>query len=423
MRRRCWMYAMVLGVLGIESNIGWAQTKAAVVSLKPYGAMSQVELDENHPIADKPGWMTSGPPGGIAWRGIGDVAIDGEGRVYVGLPIWTTGYAPKADASTSAARGTGDKLRVLVFNGTGKGELESKLDFPSKSLDRLDLRLAADGTLLVLADDKLMRVDANGKPTAQLDVPNVQKEFEVWYLRSSSSGRTVRLRLNDKSAEFVDTQTLAVIKQCQVANDLNDTGLLTDDLELMSMVETTQPSLTYGLERERFCKTRERLQSFGNIDFVPSIVDDDRLLAIAPESIALRKMSGETIWTSNAPAARFLQQYEGDARLSRDGSRVAVRVLKRIEYRTPQKRQPPEWEPDGGQHSRDGLTYPRVKTVEVDDGVAVWDMVSGRLIGQVPVEGREGEKYYKPRSAFALSPDGKLLAVLQEGWLTIWKMD
>jgi hypothetical protein len=421
MRRRCWTYAMALGVLGVGSNISWAQTKVAVVPLKPYGAMSQAELDENHPIGDKPGWMTSGPPGGIAWRGIGDVAIDGEGRVYVGLPIWTTGYAPKVDAGTSAARGVGDKLRVLVFKG--KGELESKIDFPSKSLDRLDLRLAGDGTLLVLADDKLMRVGADGKPTAQLAVPNVQKEFEVWYLRSSASGRTVRMRLNNKSVEFVDTQTLAVIKQCQVANDLNDTGLLTDDLELMSMVEMTQPSLTYGLESERFCEKRERLQSFGNIGFVPSMVDDERLLAIAPESIALRKMSGETLWTSKAPAGRFLQQFEGDERLSRDGSRVAVRVLKRIEYRTPQKRQPPMGEPDGGQHSRDGWTYPRVKTVEVDDGVAVWDVASGHLIGQVPVDGSEGEKYYKPKSAFALSPDGKLLVVLQEGELTIWKMD
>ena len=423
MWRRCWTYAMVLGGLGVGSNIGWAQTKVAVVSLKPYGAMSQAELDENHPIADKPGWMTSGPPGGIAWRGIGDVAIDGEGRVYIGLPIWTTGYAPKVDASTSAARGVGDKLRVLVFNGKGKGEVESKMDFPTKSLDRIDLRLAGDGTLLVLADDKLMRVGADGKPTAQLDVPNVQKEFEVWYLRSSVSGRTVRLRLNDKSAEFVDAQTLAVIKQCHVANDMNDTGLLTDDLELMSMVETTQPSLTYGLESERFCEKRERLQSFGNINFVPSIVDDGRLLAIAQESIALRKMSGETLWTSKAPAGRFLQQYEGDERLSHDGSRVAVRVLKRIEYRTPQKRQPAEWEPDGGQHSRDGWTYPRVKTVEVDDGIAVWDVASGHLIGQVPIEGAEGDKYYKPKATFALSPDGKLLAVLQEGELAIWKMD
>ena len=421
MRRRCWTYAMVLGVLGGGVSFGWAQTKVAVVSLKPYGAMSQAELDENHPIADKPGWMTSGPPGGIAWRGIGEVAIDGEGRVYVGLPIWTTGYAPKVDAGTSAARGVGDKLRVLVFDG--KGELASKMDFPSKSLDRLDLRLAGDGALLVLADDKLMRVGADGKPTAQLDVPNAQKEYEVWDLRSSASGRTVRLRLNNKSAEFVDAQTLAVLKQCQAAEDLNDDGVLTDDLELMSHVETTQPNLTYGLESKHFCEKRERLQQFGNIDFVPSLVSDDRLLAIAPESIALRKMSGETIWTSKAPAGRFLQQYEGDARISHDGSRAAVRVLKRIEYRTPQKRQPAEWEPDGGQHSRDGWTYPRVRTVEVDDGVAVWDVVTGHLIGQVPIEGAEGDKYYKPKAAFALSPDGKLLAVLQEGELAIWKMD
>ena len=62
---------MLLGGLGVGSNIGWAQTKVAVVSLKPYGAMSQAELDENHPIADKPGWMTSGPPGRSEERRVG----------------------------------------------------------------------------------------------------------------------------------------------------------------------------------------------------------------------------------------------------------------------------------------------------------------------------------------------------------------
>jgi hypothetical protein len=66
------------------------------------------------------------------------------------------------------------------------------MDFPTKSLDRLDLRLAADGTLLVVADDKLMRVGGDGRPTAEMALPNAQKEFEPWYLQSSTTGHTVR---------------------------------------------------------------------------------------------------------------------------------------------------------------------------------------------------------------------------------------
>ena len=106
---------------------------------------------------------------------------------------------------------------------------------------------------------------------------------------------------------------------------------MTDDLELASQVETTEPNLTYGLEREVFCEKRERLRQFGDITFSPSVVDDERFLAISRETIALRKLSGETLWTSRAPAGRMLDE----ARLSRDGSRVAVRLLRGVLYHEP----------------------------------------------------------------------------------------
>ena len=54
-----------------------------------------------------------------------------------------------------------------------------------------------------------------------------------------------------------------------------------------------------------------------------SVVDDERFLAIGKETIALRILSGETLWTSRAPAGRMLDEN----RLSRDGSRVAVRLI------------------------------------------------------------------------------------------------
>ena len=81
---RCgWRGAAWTVALAIAQCSGWAQTKAATVELKPYGVMTQPELDKMHPLDDpRPqykGYVTSGPPGGIAWRGVGALAVDGGG--------------------------------------------------------------------------------------------------------------------------------------------------------------------------------------------------------------------------------------------------------------------------------------------------------------------------------------------------------
>jgi hypothetical protein len=412
-------WLLVLGIGSVR-----AQTKVATVSLKPYGCMSQQELDRDHPAPDRKGWITSGPPGGIAWGGVGDVVVDGHDRVYVGLPIWTTGYAPK-----STLRGTGDKLRVLVVNASAGAKLEGIpveriMDFPTRSLDRLDLRLAADDTPIVVAGDKLMRLGVDGKPTAQLALPDLQKEFEVWDLKSSTTGRTIRVELNYKSRLLVDAQTLAVLQRCQENSDGNDQGSMTDDLELSSEVETTSPDITRGLEQGTFCQKRERLRQFGNISFVPALVDDRRFLAIDHTSISLRKVTGETLWTAKAPAGRVLSAWESEEQLSRNGNRVALRILRPYQYQEPVDfhrygQQAPQLL--RAQFSRNG--EPRTKTLELEDTIAVWDTASGRLVANVPVQEPEGDLNFKVDCTFALSPDGSLLAILQDGVLVLWKLE
>ena len=418
MRGRGWMRLVLLravltAVVGLGMSCGWAQTKLATVPLKQFGAMTAGELDQQHPIPNPPpdrvGWTTSGPSGGIAWQGVGAVAVDGKGHVYVGLPIWASGYAPK-----NAVRGQGDKLRVLVVNAAGKGAVERTMDFPTKSLGRVDLRLAGDGTLLVLADDKLMRVGGDGKPTAELKVPNEEKEYEVWDVESSATGRTLRLRLNEEHTLLVDAETLTVLKQCHGSKDVDEEGTMTDDLELASRVETTEPKLTYGLERKGFCEKRERLGEFGDIDFVPSVLDDGQFLAIARTGIALRKLSGETVWTTKAPAGRVLGKWEGEERLSQDGRRVAMRLFKEMQYHEPDTMNPED--------IRNG-TWNRVKTVEVQASIGVWDVASGRLVGQAPLPAGDASNYTSANAQFGLSPDGRTLAVVQDGVLTVWRME
>ena len=219
-----------------------------------------------------------------------------------------------------------------------------------------------------------------------------------------------------KTSVLVDAQTLTVLKRCQESDDMNDLGGMTDDLELASQVETTEPNVTHGLEREVFCEKRERLRQFGDITFSPSVVDDERFLAIGKETIALRKLSGETLWTSRAPAGRMLDEN----RLSRDGSRVAVRLLRGVLYH-----EPVNWDENGSPakiFKQVQFTRPRTREVEVEESVAVWEVATGRLLGQAPVQSESGIGYFRQNSSFALSPDGRLLAVLQDGILILWKM-
>jgi hypothetical protein len=51
----------------------------------------------------------------------------------------------------------------------------------------------------------------------------------------------------------------------------------------------------------------------------------------------------------------------------------------------------------------------------VEDSVGVWDLVSGDLVGEVPLLGHTTDRFFNPDAQIALSPDGKLLSVLEDG--------
>lgn len=401
--------AICTGLLGLGAVSGWAQTKIATIALKPYGVMTQEELNFQHPILNPPpdrvGWMTSGPEGGIAWRGVGEVAIDAQNRVYVGLPIWASGYAPK-----NAVRGTGDKLRVIELNADGK--VDGQFDFPTKSLKRLDLRLAGDGTPMIVAGDKLMRIGSDGKPTAQLELPDDEKEYEPWYLTSSTTGKTVRMRVNYKQALLVDAESLRVIRRCDETADENDSGSMTDDIEISTAREKQNASEKNMLMREKFCEPRERVGDAPNVVFWPMVVDDARYLAVSREAIGLYKVSGETVWNQSAPAKRTIDRET--AQLSRDGSCVAAVVTREVIHHEPDSMNPID--------QRNG-TWRKERKMDVEDTLGIWDVATGRLLGEVALLGHTEARYFEPSARFAMSPDGRLLAVLEDGELTLWKME
>jgi hypothetical protein len=385
----------------------WAQTKLVTLDLTPYGVMTQAELSVQHPIPNPPpgeaGYTTSGPPGGIAWSGVGKVAIDSQERIYVGLPLWTSGAAPK-----NALRGAGDKLRVLVLTTADTAKVQQTVDFPTRSLDRLDLRVAPDDVLMVLADDQLMRLGADGRPLAKIQVPNKQQEFQVWDVSESTTGRTLRLRLNDKFLMLVDSRTLSVLKQRQATKSLTDEGSMTDDYELETLYEGN--SLKSDLVRQPFCGKKETLAGFTGINFVPTIMDETRFLAVEAGAIALRTLTGQTLWSAKAPQDRKLENGEGQPLVSRQGNRVAVRLFKTIQVRQPDSM--------NIEDQRNG-TWDKLKTVQTEDAIGIWDLSGGQLVGQVPLPpGTESE----PNAQFALSPNGHLLAVLKQGTLTVRRL-
>jgi hypothetical protein len=271
-----------------------------------------------------------------------------------------------------------------------------------------------------VANDKMMRVGADGRPVAELALPDEEKKYEGWYLQSSTTGRTVQVRLNDHTSMLVDAQTFEVLKHCQEPTYRDDTGVMTDHLEFTTAEEGARPHVTYVLERQEYCGKRECLLSFGDTPFVPSLVDDTHFLAIARDKLALRKLTGETVWTSRAPAARSLQAELAQDRLSRDGNRVAVRLLRDVVYQ-----EPVNWDRSrtpGKIFQEVQFRRPSTRTVEIEDSIAVWEVASGRLLAQVPVQNVEGDRKFKMNSSFALSPDGRLLAVLQDGLLVLWKL-
>jgi hypothetical protein len=409
MRNQIWCG---LVVAGIAVGTGRAQTKIAAIDLQPHGQMTKAELAVQYPLPDPPpdekGFLTSGPVGGIAWSGVCAVAVDSQGKVYVDLPLWGDKYAPKS----SLRGGDGNKLRVLKIDSTGK--IENTMDFPTVSLNRLDLRVASDGTLLVLAGDKWMRVGADGKPDATLDVPNEEKPYEVWDVFVSASGRTMRLRENRNHALFVNADTLQIIKDCRTANDYNDEGTLTDDLELPTENVTKEPPYKQGVMKQLFCGRQERVSVFGEVTFQPVLVDDEHFVAIGPGQLELRKLTGETLWTAEPPTGLAFDTYEGHEPLSQNGKRIAVRLYGSAGYKGPTN--------DSPEAIRNGTWRGRIETIKIEDSIGVWDIETGRMVSQIVMPGHTEFRHYDPEAYLALSPDGKTLAIVEDTTATIWRL-
>jgi hypothetical protein len=402
-------YNLLTAALILFVHCAWAQTKLATVSLTPYGVMTQAELEKQHPVLNPPpeekGFVTSGPPGGIVSGGVGLLAVDRNERIYVGLPIWAADVAP-----SNPLRGTGDKLRLVAVDSSAK--VAWSADFPTQSLYRVDLGLAADGAPLVFAGDKLMRLGPDGKATKDLAVPNEDEEqFPVWSLTVSTTGRTVRIIPIDKHTVVVDTNTLSVVKDCHPDSDV-DYGTMTDDMELTPQNVGEKPNVSLHLMQHAFCEKKSVAELPATAQSESVSIDDRQFLALAEKNISLRQLSGKTVWTTASPAGLTLNKDDRRAQLSRDGGRVAVALLKQFQYHLD------TMNPTDIQNG----TWNRLHTDSLEDSIGVWNVATGHLVAVVPLKGHTDHRSDMPYTQFALSPDGKLLAVLEDGVLTAWRL-
>jgi hypothetical protein len=129
-------------------------------------------------------------------------------------------------------------------------------------------------------------------------------------------------------------------------------------------------------------------------------------------------MSGETVWTAKAPAGQTF----GEDQLSRDGSRVAIRTLRPQVFSVPQSLEGKRARPVLRRAQWNRFQRPTTRTDDVEVGIEVLDVASGRMVGQVKIQEPDPDMEYKPGASFALSPDGRLLAVLQDGVLVVTRI-
>ena len=317
---------------------------------------------------------------GVIWRD--ELVVDASGQVIVGFAAKRAGLsAPKA-------------LRVVTLSAQN-GAMVRQMELPTPVWDRTAVMLAADDTLLVVAGDRVQRVNNDGSIGSSIPIPPQPEINPGLWVEQSPSGQTLMLTTDEKNFRFVRTDTLATVAACR--NDTHEVHTVTDD-QAVSMGEDKhhQFELRYG----PLCGPTTLLWSAASERSNRAhLLEDASVLEVGFAQVRRLTTADKTVWNWKVPENLTAEDLDGFS-VSRNGKRVAFQLSA---FRT--------------LHSPSCMECEGPPFESWTEGIVVLDAKSGGLVATVPVD--HGEEN---RMAFALSPDGHELAVMHDGVLELWAL-
>ncbi len=316
----------------------------------------------------------------VIWRQ--ELVVDAQGQVFVGFGM--RGSQPNAPKA----------LRVVTFEGQ-HGAVARQIDLPTPMLDRTAVFLSGNDGLLVVAGDRVQRINGDGAVGNSIPIPPQPAINPGLWVKQSPTGQTLLLTTDDKAFTFVNAESLATVAECHKDNDEIET--LNDKMAL-SMAENAHHD--FELHSGPLCGSMPMLWSLsGSRSSNVHLLEDGSVLEVGSQLVRRLTLDDKPLWSWKAPHDLIPEDVDG-LPISRDGSRVAVQLTAFRVLRFPGCIE---------------CTGPEFESWGV--GIVVFNAATGHQVAVIPVDDASLN-----RLAFALSPDGHKLAVLNGSLLELWAL-
>ena len=315
---------------------------------------------------------------GVNWSR--ELAVDSAGQVYLGFAAKRENLdAPKA-------------LRVVMLSAQN-GALVRQMDLPTPVWGRTAVMLAEDDTPLLVAGDRVQRVNKDGFMGNSVAIPPQPKINPGLWVIQSPSGKTLLLTTDEQFFRFVSPDTLATIVECRMKD--NEVETINDSLG-MGLADGSNHQ--FEEHAGPFCGPMPRLWPVGDGRSTEvRLLEDGSVIEVGTEAVRRLTRQDKPQWSWKSPEGTLPTGLAGIA-ISRNGERVAVEeeVFHTLRPLGCMECKGPEFESWGV-------------------GVAVLDTATGKQVGLAPLDHATLD-----RTAFAFSADGKKLAVMNAGVLEMW---
>ncbi len=315
---------------------------------------------------------------GVNWSR--ELAVDSAGEVYLGFAAKRENLdAPKA-------------LHFVTLSAQN-GALVRQTDFPTPVWSRTAVMLSGDDASLVVAGDRVQRVNKDGTMGSSIAIPPQPKINPGLWVHQSPSDKTLLLTTDEEFFRFVSADTLETIAECR--NKDNEVETINDSLA-MGLAEGSNHQ--FEEHAGPFCGAMPKLWPVGDGRSTDvRLLEDGSVIEVGSDAVRRLTRQDKTEWSWKSPEGTIPTGLAGIA-VSRNGERVAVE--------------------EEVFHSLRPLGCMECKGPPFESwavGVAVLDTATGKQVGLVPLDHAT-----QNRTAFAFSADGKKLAVMNAGVLELW---